>query len=130
MADDHSTIGNIGHVGEQVVDEPGRGLLHHEPVHPQRAGTHRGAQPGGAELEATGETLGDLVGRAGEQRPQLLAHVGVGLCCEPLLRRHQYILAHNRLLSSSSGRGPTCEITSAAAIAPRRAHSSRGRSRV
>ncbi len=42
VADDHPAGGRVGHLREEVVDETGCGLLHDEPVHALRPGTHRG----------------------------------------------------------------------------------------
>ena len=132
-ADDHARPGTLGHGGQQVVGQPGGGLAHDEAVHALRARPHGTAQPGRAELQTAGEPLHQLVGRPGQQRRQLGAHIRVRFGGQPALgglSHHGSPHRGSRVFSSTSGRGPTCEITSAAAIEPRRAHSGRLWSRV
>ncbi len=130
VADDHAPLGRIGLRLQQVVDETGRGLLHDQTVHPLWAGTDGGAQPGGAELQPPVEPGGQLVVRTGEQSLELVTHVGVGFGGQPAAR-HAAEIAHGKSVrNSTNGRGPTWEITSAAAIAPIWAHSASERRRV
>ena len=78
---------------EQVVGEPGRGLAHDQPVHPQRPGADRGTQPRRAELQPAGETLGQHVaGSAGHRLLELGADVGVGLGGQPPLRGDEIVV--------------------------------------
>src|SRR3954468_12187505 len=98
-------------------------MSHHQPIHSLRPSAHRGAQAGGTELQAAVEAHSQLAIASGAQTFQLLTHVLVSLGGQPAAR-HAAEIAHGKSVRNSiSGRGPTWEITSAAAIAPSRPHS-------
>ena len=117
---------------QQVVDEPGGGLADHQPVHPLRPGADGGTQPGGAELQPAVEPLGQFVvglRRAGSASSARMS--ASGSAASHAASRIAAEIAHGKSVrNSTSGRGPTWEITSAAAIAPSCAHSASERRRV
>ena len=136
-ADDHTSLGNVGNVGQQVVDEAGSGLLHDQTIHSLRAYADGRTQTSGTELQSTREAFAQLIVGPVQQRTQLLAHVRIRFRHQPGLGSRakfgvgQWFSSHgSSVFSSRRGRGPTWEMTSAAAIEPSFAHSSRGRSRV
>ena len=122
--------GGVGLLGEEVVGEAAGGLAHDEPVHAQRPGADGRAQAGGAEHQLAVEALGEDVVGSVEQGLQLGADVVVGLGGEPALGGVARGGHDSRVRSSTSGRGPTWLITSAAAIDPMRPHSVRSSWRV
>ena len=133
VADDHAASSGIGGYGQQVLDQASSSLAHHQAVHALRANTDCSAQARSAELQAPGEPSLQLEGVADQQGSELGAHVGIGFGGKPAfgLRPGWRSVAHTASVrSSTNGRGPTCEITSPAAMAPRRAHSDRLRWRV
>jgi hypothetical protein len=84
VADHDPALARIRVGVEEVLGEPGRGLTHDQPVHPERAGPDRGAQPGGAEHQPAVETNGELIRGSVDQLLKLLPNVGVGFGIQPL----------------------------------------------
>src|SRR5690606_31688182 len=85
VADDDAPLASARVGGEQVRREPGGRLANRESVHAQRAGADGGAQPGGTEVQATGEAGGQLVGWTVDQGGELRADVVIWLGVEPPL---------------------------------------------
>ena len=133
VADDDTALGGRWVGAQHVLDQARCCLTNHEPVHPHGSGPDGGTQSCRTELQPPREPQSERVdvgvGIAGQERRDLGTHVGVGLGFEPLLGycaqirqaqiRQREIGAHgNRVRSSTSGRGPTWPMTSAAARAP------------
>ena len=126
VADDHTAFARTWVGGQEVRGEACRGLPHHEPVHALWTRSDSSSQTGGTELEPALEPPGQLISGSGEQRLQLGADVVVRFACQPAFRLGPGAITHSiSVCSSTRGRGPTCEITSDAAIEPSRPHSFR-----
>ncbi len=126
---DHDAAPGAAGIGvEDVPGEAGRRLPDDEPVHAQRPGTDGCSETCGPELQPATETVLQLARIAVEQRLQLVTDVGVGFGRQPTLDGgREVVVRHSTSVrSSTSGRGPTWEITSDAAIEPSRPHSVSG----
>ena len=116
-----------GSVSSRYCGEPGRGLTDDEPVHPQRTGADRGAQPGGAE-HAAGRRSARRARRPGPSSSACNSarmSASGSASSQPAVSRASASSALSiirvSVRSSTRGAGPTWLITSAAAIEPSRA---------
>ena len=135
-ADHDPAFADIESDPEEIPNEAGRRASDGETVHPIRTGTEFASQSGGAEAQSVIEPVTEsrFVGDLEEPRhlvPGGRIRIGRRPPADPVeefgvdahgsIRRQK----STRRRSSTSGRGPTCEMISAAAIEPSRPHSGR-----